>query len=160
MPSSPAPEATDPLQRLTDLEDIRALVSSFARSIDTKDQEQYAANFAEDGVLELPFGSRVGRASIAEMKGPPPGTHSHHLLGQIDVVLDGDIATATTYMLATHVFSPDSLSEKAHSGGWYEQELVRTGEGWRFATVKLVIRWADERPMIPTNPTEAGAIAS
>lgn len=157
--STIAPPAAEQLQALLDREEIRALVSSFARSIDTKNQPQYAANFAEDGELTTPFGTRVGRAAIADMKGPPPGTHAHHLIGQVDIDLHGDTATATTYMIATHVFSSDSLTEKAHSGGWYEQEFVRTSEGWKFSKVSLVIRWEDERPMIPSNPSDVGGVA-
>lgn len=136
------------VQHLIDRDEIRSLISRFGRAIDTKDQQLYAANFTDEGVLELPFASIVGRAAIAEMKGPPPGTHAHHLFGQIDIELDGDSASVITYMTATHVFSATDLTQKAQSGGWYEQQVVRTSEGWRFAQVKLVIRWEDERPMI------------
>lgn len=146
------------VQRLIDREEIIDLITSFSRAIDTKDQPRYAATFAEDGELQTPFGTRVGRTAIAEMKGPPPGTHAHHHLGQVELDLRGDEASAMTYVIATHVFDADDLTQKAHSGGWYEQELVRTPDGWRFSKVRLVIRWEDERPMMPP-PAPAAAQA-
>ncbi|WP_375388700.1 nuclear transport factor 2 family protein [uncultured Amnibacterium sp.] len=160
MALSTAPQ--DPAERLawlTDREEIRALAIEFARSIDSKDQASYAQTFAEDGVAVLPFGEFKSRATIAAMHGPPAHIGTHHLLGQTVIDLHGDTATARTYLSVTHVFEPTDKTQKAHSGGWYEQELVRTAEGWRFARVQLVVLWEDPRPMLDNHGPDAPGAA-
>lgn len=155
MTTSAAP--TDPAERLAlliDREEIRALVHEFARSIDAKDQPAYAATFSKDAELVLPFGTFRGRVAIAAMHGPPPHVATHHHLGQIVIEVTGDTATARSSLIATHAFDAADRTQKAHSGGWYEQELVRTAEGWRFSRARLVIVWEDARPMI--EPPAAG----
>ena len=134
---------------LVDREEIRALAHEFARSIDDKDQASYAATFTDDAELVLPFGSFTGRAVIAAMPTPPAHMRTQHLIGASVIQVTGDTATARSYLYVTHAFDPDDKTQKAHSGGWYEQELVRTAEGWRFSRVQLVIVWEDARPMMP-----------
>lgn len=154
--TNPPTDPTEQLQWLVDREAIRDLVHDFAVRIDDKDQAGYAANFAEDGVLELPFGSFRGRQRIAAMSGPPPHVSTHHLIGEIVIDLAGDTATTRTYLLATHRFDPADKSDKAHAGGWYTHEVVRTPEGWRFTRVRLDEAWADARPMTPGRPDRPG----
>lgn len=155
MPATNPP--TDPaaqLKWMVDREAIRNLISDFGTRIDDKDQAAYAANFTEDAVLELPFGTMVGRAAIAAMKGPPQQWRTQHLIGNIVIDLDGDEAHTRAYLMATHVFSPDDLTKKAHAGGWYLHHVVRTDDGWRFAHAKLVEVWHDQRPMLPGGPQD------
>ena len=153
MPASNPP--VDPaalLAWLVDREAIRDLIGNFAVSIDDKDAAGYAANFTSDAVLELPFGTIVGREKIAAMPGPPRHWGTQHLVGEVVIDLHGDEADTRAYLMATHVFDADNRSKKAHSGGWYVHRVVRTDEGWRFASVKLVIVWEDEGPMLPDGP--------
>jgi uncharacterized protein (TIGR02246 family) len=151
-----APTApTDPEARLAwlvDREEIRALVYEFARSIDDKDQAAYAATFTEDAELVLPFGAFSGRAAIAAMQGPPPFMATQHLIGGSVIDVTGDSATARSYVTPTHAFDASDKTQKAHSGGWYDQTLRRTAEGWRISRVALVIVWEDARPMMPAGP--------
>jgi ketosteroid isomerase-like protein len=145
-------DAADRVAWLVDREEIRALVGEFGRSIDDKDQAAYAATFAEDAELALPFGSFSGRAAIAAMQGPPPFISTQHLISSTVIEVTGDTATARSYLLATHAFDPTDKTQKAHSGGWYDQRFVRTPDGWRFSRVELVIVWEDARPMMPDMP--------
>jgi ketosteroid isomerase-like protein len=153
MTASTAPK--DPAQQLAwlvDREEIRALVGEFGRTIDGKDQAAYAATFAEDAELALPFGSFTGRAAIAAMQGPPPFIATHHQISTAVINVTGDTATARSYLTATHQFDPQDKTQKAHSGGWYDQSFVRAPEGWLFSRVELVIVWEDARPMMPNMP--------
>jgi uncharacterized protein (TIGR02246 family) len=151
IPTAPTDEAAR-LAWLTDREEIRAVVAEFGRSIDDKDQAAYAATFTEDAELALPFGRFSGRAAIAAMQGPPPFIATQHLISSTVIDVTGDTATARSYLLATHAFDPTDKTQKAHSGGWYDQSFVRTPEGWRFSRVELVIVWEDARPMMPNMP--------
>lgn len=150
--SNPPSDPTARLAWLVDREAIRDLIGNFAISIDDKDKAGYAANFVEDAVLELPFGTIIGKAAIAEMPGPPQEWGTQHLIGEVIIDLHGDEATTRAYMMATHVFDADDRSRKAHSGGWYQHRAVRTPDGWRLAHVRLVVVWEDERPMLPDGP--------
>ncbi len=150
MPATPPP--SDPAELigwLADREAIRDLVSSFGVAVDDKDRVGYADNFTEEAVLQMPFGTFEGRAAIAEMKGPPSHWRTQHMFGNIVIDLDGDSAVVRAYTMSTHVFDPVDATKKAHAGGWYAYDVVRTDAGWRFARVKLVIVWQDERPMLP-----------
>jgi hypothetical protein len=52
-PTDPPSEPTAQLRWLVDRAAISDLLIDFARALDDKDWEGYAANFAEDGVLAL-----------------------------------------------------------------------------------------------------------
>ena len=141
----------DAVQWLVDRESIRDLVCTFGMSIDDRNQPAFAATFTEDGVLDAGWGGRIeGRRAIATMTGLPATWRTQHFFGNIAIDLQGDLATTRAYMVATHVFDPADIKQHARAGGWYEQKLVRTADGWRFAYVKLVIMWAGERPMSDT----------
>ena len=152
MPPAQAPTTSaEQLAWLVDREAIRDLISSFGVSIDDRDQQRFAANFTEDGVLDAGWGGRIeGRAAIAAMTGLPATWRTQHLFGNIVIDLQGDRATCRSYVVATHIFDLTDMTQKARAGGWYEQEIVRTADGWRFSYVKLVLVWADERPMSDT----------
>lgn len=84
------------------------------------------------------------------MTGLPATWRTQHFFGNIAIDLRGHVATTRAYMVATHVFDPADITQHARAGGWYEQKIVRTADGWRFEHVKLVIMWAGERPMSDT----------
>jgi ketosteroid isomerase-like protein len=129
------------LQWLVDRAQISDLLLSFAHSVDAHDHERYTANFTEDGVLELPFGRFAGRETIAAMEQPIAQMASHHISANHMIDLDGDTARTRSYLIATHVFDRSDPRDHAQAGGWYDCELRRTEEGWRFASVRLSIVW-------------------
>lgn len=61
----PPTELAQQVQWLVDRAAISDLIVEFARCLDVRDWEGYVANFADDGVLELPFASFEGREAIA-----------------------------------------------------------------------------------------------
>ncbi|HKP07811.1 MAG TPA: nuclear transport factor 2 family protein [Microbacterium sp.] len=138
------------LQWLTDRAAITDLILDFARCVDDRDHERYVSNFLEDGQLVLPFHTAHGRDAILTMPTPPESWKTHHHLGNIYIQIDGDVATSRAYLTATHVFS-DDRTDNAHAGGWYEHEVVRTPEGWRFRRVELVVVWEEAKPMMPAD---------
>lgn len=148
-------------QWVVDREAIRNLIHNFGICVDDKDSVGYAANFTEDAVLELPGGRFEGRAAIEKLPSPPKEWTAQHLFGHIIIDLDGDRATTRAYLLATHMFDPDDITQNAHAGGWYRHEVVRTPDGWRFAHVKLEVVWEGDRPMIPgRDPIKDGVAAA
>ena len=65
---------------------------------------------------------------------------SQHSLTNPRVVIDGDGATSTVYVTSEHVLDPDG--ERWFTiGGVYDDELVRTPDGWRISSMRLLVRW-------------------
>jgi hypothetical protein len=55
--------------------------------------------------------------------------------------IEGDNATITMYMQALHVFDPSDDSSTYTIGGYYDDTLVRSGDGWLITGVKLTVTW-------------------
>jgi ketosteroid isomerase-like protein len=131
------------LQRLLDRAEISDLLLAFARALDTKDWDAYAATFAEDGEFRIFDQVRVGRDEIAA--GPARDLtrfdRTQHFSTNHVIDVDGDRATAQSYMLAVHVPDASRPDEHADIGGTYRCECVRTGDGWRFARVEIEVWW-------------------
>lgn len=57
--------------------------------------------------------------------------HTLHRLSNQVIAVDGDNATARTYVDAVIMFGDNEAGVNAW--GFYDDEIVRTGEGWRIA---------------------------
>jgi ketosteroid isomerase-like protein len=139
---------------LTDRAKINDLILAYARFVDTKDWEAFADLFVDDGCIILPFGklekNDMARATAAVLR-PFEGTQ--HLFSNVGITIDGDVATTNHYLQATHV--PTSADQGVHAdiGGWYDNTLRRTSDGWRFVTVDLTFVWSGGIPFQPGDPT-------
>jgi ketosteroid isomerase-like protein len=131
------------LQRLADRAEISDLLLAFARALDTRDWDAYAQTFAEDGEFRIFDQVRVGREEIAA--GPARDLtrfdRTQHFSTNHVIDVDGDRATAQSYMLAIHVPDAAKPDEHADIGGTYRCECVRTPEGWRFQSVAIEVWW-------------------
>jgi hypothetical protein len=143
------------MQWLVDRASISDLLIDFARRIDEQDPRGYAANFTEDGVLELPFGVFEGREAILNLPGPQPPMGTHHLSTNHMIELNGDQARSRSYLQATHIADIAVPERNWKAGGWYDCEYRRTAEGWKFTRVTLTVRWAggDAGSSAPTRRT-------
>jgi uncharacterized protein (TIGR02246 family) len=132
------------LQRLLDEGEIGALLLAFAHALDDKDWSAYAATFTEDGVFEILGQRRVGRAEIAA--GPARDLtqfdRTQHFSTNHVIAIDGDVATARSYLLAIHVPDAEQPTRHADIGGTYRCACRRTDEGWKFSHVALEVWWS------------------
>lgn len=62
---------------------------------------------------------------------------TQHLIGNVRIQLDGNNATMTSYLSATHVIDPSGAVELAH--GTYVDTVVRTPQGWRISKRTLYL---------------------
>jgi len=143
-----ASRATDALVReLHDRALISELLLRFARALDERDWEGYAALYTDDGVLQLPWGPPRPRQGLAEDTEANLGRFqaTQHFSSNHQVAVDGDHATSRSYLQAVHVVDPEA-TEHWTLGGWYDCAYRRTDEGWRFTHVSITPVWQTGRP--------------
>jgi uncharacterized protein (TIGR02246 family) len=133
----------DTLRSLQDRAEITDLVYSFARALDEKDYQGFADLYAEDGHFRTPRIDPVGKAHLP---GHIQGKLEHyratqHIMSNVQITITGDTATSRSYVQAMHVTDPDTAEGHWLVGGRYDNEYVRTPDGWRFASVTLKPIW-------------------
>jgi ketosteroid isomerase-like protein len=136
--------STDDLVReLYDRAMISELLLRFARALDERDWEGYAALYAEDGVLQLPWGPPRPKAILRDDTeanlGRFPATQ--HISANHQISIDGDSATSRSYLQAVHVIDRDGEGRLWTVGGWYDCAYRRTPDGWRFTRVAITPVW-------------------
>jgi uncharacterized protein (TIGR02246 family) len=118
---------------LLDRARIRELTARYNRCFDGGDPEEYAATFTEDGVMEVAGGpSTRGRHDLAEMcRRVPRGIM--HVTVDATVEVDGDSAKQHVALVVIARAARREDKPTLMSTGRYEDDLVRTPDGWRFA---------------------------
>lgn len=127
----------------TDRDAIRDLLARYTYNGDRGRLDAMTACFADDGVLE--YLDKAPKRPAAIEAALSSGTRDarltfvrHHITNPlITVEGDGDGATARSYFTVHSNFGPD------HSGT-YDDRLVRTAGGWRFAHRRVRIDWQAE----------------
>ena len=125
------------VQELIDIHAIQQLMVRYADRIDANDPQGAAACFAEDGVGKY-WGVYNGREEISYVLSrilEMFSATSHHL-SNTKISLDGDQATAVSYVYAFHRMV--DTNEPMHYWGRWVDRLKRTDEGWLFAEREVV----------------------
>jgi 3-phenylpropionate/cinnamic acid dioxygenase small subunit len=120
---------------MSDIEAIQQVLLRYSTAIDRRDWDTFRTCFTDDAQSD--YGD-IGRWSSAEeitafMAAAHGGFGpTNHMLSNMVIELDGDRATATTYVHAvlTAGHDPEAWFD---SVGTYEDTLVRTADGWRIA---------------------------
>ena len=133
------------LQRLEDKDAIVSLLHRYCKMADSHQWADYAACFAEDGVVRFDdWNDVVGRDQIASLIGGGLGRFQglQHSLTNIDLAIDGDAATGNCYLWFAATLDTTKPHEHQGFGGPYELSFARTAEGWRIASLKLRKIWS------------------
>jgi hypothetical protein len=141
MTSVSEPSTVD-VAELKDRLDIQANLSRYTYGCDTRDYDLLASAFLPaatidyDSLPPFPNGFPDFLASCQGVLETLASTQ--HFVGNLEVTVDGDRAHCTSYVQATHV---------AHNGhmfvgaGRYDDDLVRTPEGWKIAHRTFRRQW-------------------
>ena len=138
------------LQKCIDRQAVINLLIQYATALDTKNWALLEQCFLPDAVAD--YGEDAGRhegyPAIEEtVRFFLDGLDSsQHLLGNYVVEIEGDDATSTCYLHAQHYLEDTKGGDTYTVGGTYEDELVRTNEGWRIKHRKLVTTWVEGNP--------------
>ena len=118
-----------------DIEAIRGVLTLYAKSLDRRDFAAMKRVFTVDATGNYHESGRyqgVDTLSAFFERVLSQCGATQHLLGSMDIRVDGDTATASTYLQAIHIGSkPGFEGRRMTVGGEYRDQLVRTAEGWR-----------------------------
>ena len=123
-----------------DRQDISELLVRYATSIDRRDWPLFRTVFTDDCELDYgEIGAWNGVDAVTEFmeKVHALAGHTMHRLSNIAITVDGDQALARTYLDGL-MMAPDNKSA-ANPIGFYDDEIVRTADGWRIARRRLTL---------------------
>jgi hypothetical protein len=119
---------------------IIAVLLRYATGIDRRDRALLRSCFTADFQGDYgDFGYWRSGDEIADFMERSHAAMGHTLHRMTNIVIEGegDRAAARSYVDA--LLMPGDPSGPVHrASGWYEDELVRTAEGWRLARRKFV----------------------
>ena len=137
------------LQRLEDLEGVRSCWLDYCNRLDLGDLVGLADVFAEDGRLDMVGlgpsldGTYHGRRTIVEDfyartgsggGDAVPRLMTGHLSTNMQIELDGDRATTLAYFF-------EIVDDNLVLIGTYQHRLVRHPDRWRFAHLRITVRY-------------------
>lgn len=121
------------IEEISDRLEIQQLLIAYSTAIDSRRFDDLDQVFTTDAYIDYrAMGGVDGRypevkAWLAEVL--PNFPAYAHMLGNVDVRITGDTATSRTLCFNPMVLGGDG--QVLFCGLWYDDEFVRTAEGWR-----------------------------
>lgn len=125
---------TDQRVAKADREDIVDVLIRYATGIDSRDWPLFRTVFTDECTLDYgEIGTWNGVAAVTEFmdRAHAAAGHTMHRLSNHAIAITGDTATARTYVDGL-IMAADNNSG-VNAVGFYDDELVRTPEGWRIS---------------------------
>jgi ketosteroid isomerase-like protein len=121
---------------MDDIEAIKQLTHRYNLAFDYGDVSGYLDTWSEDGFFERSNAGRAyqGHAQLEELVREFP-VDGRHLSTNFIVEVDGDTATASSYLL----YLDKSAGFAVSMFGVYADKLVRTDTGWKFSERRLKV---------------------
>ena len=124
------------LAEISDRLEIQQLLVDYSTAIDQRRFDDLDRVFTPDAYIDYrAMGGIDGRYPDVKkwLSEVLPNFPSYaHLLGNFDVRIDGDIASSRTICFNPMVFGGEK-NQILFCGLWYEDEFVRTPQGWRMS---------------------------
>lgn len=136
------------IQRLSDEQEITALLYRYARAVDTKDWATYRSVFTSDAVIDYSSAGAIA-GSVDEVTewlstGFATIPWTMHYITNIEADIDGD--TARVRAMFYNPMQLPGMSDMSSCGGYYHHQLVRTEDGWRSANLREENVWFANAP--------------
>jgi hypothetical protein len=141
-------ELSSQLKELTDRSELVDLLYRLGAALDEKRYDDLRTIYSDRAGFEFADTADVGDLETAIDNAKKMGkhfAHTHHVMTNPIVEIDGDNATVRTNLIATHVYRDDKPGEHYDVGIVYHFMAVRTARGWRFSHVKLQRIWSNGR---------------
>lgn len=125
------------VQVLEDREAIRALILAYGQAHDHRDYKTFASLFATNGEWVGGLGSAKGPEAIFALMDKtighnpqPNGSGTFHVLTNDQIVIDGDLASATTKWI--YITPGDDGAPRMVYLGHYDDKFIRENGVWKF----------------------------
>jgi hypothetical protein len=124
------------LEEISDRFEIQQLLIDYSTAIDTRQFDDLDHVFTADAYIDYrAMGGIDGRfpevkAWLAQVL--PNFPAYAHMLGNFDVRIDGDTASSRTICFNPMVLGGEQ-NQILYCGLWYDDEFIRTAEGWRMS---------------------------
>jgi len=135
------------LQELSDRAEINDVLIRYTRAIDTGEWDRLDTVFTAGAQIDYTESGGIA-ATFTEVKPwlaemlPAFFPKRMHTLGQVEIALDGDTATASAYFHNPMPMDDGKGGEKiVEFGGIYHHSLTRTPEGWRSHHLHEEVVW-------------------
>lgn len=127
------------VDRMTDEEEIRALLARFCHLLDDRRFDEWSELFLEDAIS----GTKVGRPAIidsilAGQLANNPEMSRKHMNTNIVINVQGDVADVLSDIV---LFTRKGTDPFTIRTGQYRDRVVRVGDKWMFSERQL--RWQD-----------------
>ena len=135
--------ASDLVQRLLDIEEIKRLKARYFRAMDQKQWDEFAQVFARDAIMEVPEANMVQRgrdAIAASVSGVLTGVRTVHHGHMPEIELTGPDTARGMWAMFDYVEFPPSESGGRvglHGYGHYREEYIREDGQWRIHRLRL-----------------------
>lgn len=150
---------------LADKQAIEELHRRFALAVDGKNFVQIEQLFTADGVINF-NGSLPVEKFIAIFTETQKTVDTQHFSINSVATLDADSAIASSYFLGYHrvtakvqdetigqIYGKYDVDTDLFQGGTYDDELVRSADGWRIKVRNVSILWSQTAPSQPRMKT-------
>jgi len=133
---------------MADREDIIDLAVRYTWALDTKNVDELRDVFVPDATATLrgvecngvdEIIARIGGAILRLDR-------TQHLVGNHQVTVDGDTGTHRCHLQSQHVREGVEGGNNFIVGGYYEDRVVRTVDGWRIAHRLMQQTWSEGNP--------------
>ncbi|MEV6133687.1 nuclear transport factor 2 family protein [Streptomyces violaceusniger] len=142
------------VQGLLDKSAITEVIYTVAHAMDTRDWDLFATCYAPEAEGDYVNANVAGReAIIAGTKAfLEPLDATQHLVGNLRVTVDGDIATAHATFIAQHVRAEATGSGQYILGGTYHDTLRRSDVDWKITRRRIRGMWSNGDSSVLTTP--------
>jgi hypothetical protein len=132
----------------SDRSDIIDLAVRYTWALDTKAVEELRDVFTADATATLRGVECVGVDEIIARIGGAilRLDRTQHLVGNHLVTVDGDTGTHRCHLQGQHVLNGCDGGDNFLVGGYYDDRVVRTADGWRIAHRTMQQTWTDGNP--------------
>lgn len=142
------------LQQMWDQQKVERLMLRFGRGLDTNDMDLYASCFTDPFTVD--FSDLTGLAP-AETTPDAWAEFARLSLGNLRVMhqysnfsidISGDTATGVIYHVSRHRLPNLKGGDQYTQYGSYENDFVRTAEGWKITYLRHRTSWCDGNPTL------------
>ena len=128
-------------------QEITDLVGRYMRGLDRLDKNLLRSTFHDDATTDYGF-FQGGPDEFVDMAYNALKDHlaNHHMIGQVNIDLEGDIAFGEVYFQAFHRIVQDGEERDLFISGRYVDRYEKRNGEWKFAFRSEVNDWARNDP--------------